>query len=253
MSSPVDTYFKSIHEKFGFYANWLPNAPRALGDVGVRDGMRFERLTDLGLLKVPFATIAGGVMPDLSHSSGTNVSVKLKAAGEAIPNVGLPLDKAGASISLSGSGAFLFQAAGPKTEQIQDRVTLGRTLAAMLKLQDGSWEEDWSVVVETVTTASLTVVMSASSEAKLELEASGALGPGGVALANVNGGLSVSTSTGSVTKVLAAAAAVPMFKLVKLRRSIVDIILGRGPKLGRGAGLPELPDSPDEWLEGVVV
>jgi hypothetical protein len=44
-----------------------------------------------------------------------------------------------------------------------------------------------------------------------------------------------------------------MFKLVKLRRSIVDIILGRGPKLGRGAGLPELPDSPDEWLEGVVV
>jgi hypothetical protein len=131
MSSAATTYVRGIHDKFDFYAAWPPNQLRRLGDIGRLAGGQFERLTSLADLKIAFAERVGPAGNDLSHTSGSSVTVQMKAKGETLPGASIPNAQAGASIEFSASGAFVFQAVAPVVREIEDQVSLAASILEM--------------------------------------------------------------------------------------------------------------------------
>src|SRR3954468_16007120 len=53
VGSPVRLYQQELHDKLGFFANWLPGDPLNVGDAGVLEGGRFRRVASLEELGVP--------------------------------------------------------------------------------------------------------------------------------------------------------------------------------------------------------
>jgi len=245
MSQPVDDYIKGIHKRFDFYANWLPNAPRALGDVGVLSGKKFERVTTLAKLGVSFETRAGVPGEDFAHTSGESVELRVKVSGEALPGSTLELGKAGASVSFTDSGAFVFQASAPAQDEIEDLHALER---ALLRHED--WQPEWCVVTRLVRAGRLTVLVSESSNASVDIEAAADLKTSAVSLADAEVGLEVKHQKGQVTSVLSAVGTTPLLGLSRMRKSWVDWLLSRDPHLGR-ASLDGDPPPQEPVLEDV--
>jgi hypothetical protein len=53
MSNPVKLYHREMHEKIGFFANWLPGDPLAIGAIGVLADGQFRQESSLQELKIP--------------------------------------------------------------------------------------------------------------------------------------------------------------------------------------------------------
>src|SRR5580658_4117793 len=110
MASPNDLYVKAIHERFGYFGTWLPNAPVGLGDVGLVEGCSFRRVSSLAGLGIAFG-IRTSANPMRFHytrhaevTAGAGVSA---AAG--VPSAGGSAD---VHIGFQRDGAFVFQAEG---------------------------------------------------------------------------------------------------------------------------------------------
>jgi len=243
MTEPVDAYIKGIHKKFRFYANWLPNAPRALGDVGTLNGKKFERFTTLAALGVTFETRKGDPGQDYAHTSGSSVDLRIKLGGEALPGSTLEVGKAGASVSFASSGAFVFQASAPAQDEIEDQLALEKAL-----LEHPKWKPEWCVITRLVRAERLTVLVSESSNAEVEIEAEANLKVSSVVpLAEAELGLVVKRQKGQVTSLLSAVGTTPLLGLSRMRQSWVDWLLSRDPHLGR-AGLDDDAAPPKEPL-----
>src|SRR4030095_12276762 len=170
MSSPAATYVQGLHQKFDFYAARPPNQERRRGDVVRMEDAQFQRVSSLSLLGIDFSQRVGPPGKDLSHTSGSSVSIQLKAKGETLPGSSLPQAKAGALVEFSASGAFVFQAAVPTVQEIEDRVPLADAILSLFrKVVDGkrAWNEDWCVVTELMTADKVTVLVSSSGSSKV--------------------------------------------------------------------------------------
>jgi hypothetical protein len=228
MGSPAATYVRGLHQKFDFYAAWPPNQARRLGDIGRMADGQFQRVTSLELLGISFAERQGPTGSDLSHTSGSSVSIKLKAQGETLPGTSIPNAKAGALVEFSSEGAFVFQAAAPAVREVEDQVRLADEILRLFrKFENGKrvWNEDWCVVTELMTTSKVTVLVSSSGSAKVELSADG-IPAGQAPLATLGGTLSVVTQHGEVTSVLAEANLTPLFRISRVKRSLVEELFG---------------------------
>jgi hypothetical protein len=241
MGSPAANYVRGLHQKFDFYAAWPPNQARRLGDVGRVANGQFQRVTSLDLLGISFTERQGPAGSDLSHTSGSSVSIKLKAEGETLPGTSIPNAKAGALVEFSSEGAFVFQAAVPAVREVEDQVRLADDILRLFrKFENGKrvWNEDWCVVTELMTASKVTVLVSSSVSSKVELSADGV--PAGQApLATLGGKLSVVTQSGDVTSVLAEANLTPLFRISRVRRSLVEELFGGDTSAEvRPSGLP---------------
>jgi hypothetical protein len=228
MGSPAATYVRGLHQKFDFYAAWPPNQARRLGDIGRMADGQFQRVTTLELLGISFAERQGPTGSDLSHTSGSSVSIKLKAQGETLPGTSIPNAKAGALVEFSSEGAFVFQAATPAVREVEDQVRLADDILRLFrKFENGKrvWNEDWCVVTELMTTSKVTVLVSSSGSSKIELSADG-IPAGQAPLATLGGTLSVVTQHGEVTSVLAEANLTPLFRVSRVKRSLVEELFG---------------------------
>jgi hypothetical protein len=228
MGSPATNYVRGLHQKFDFYAAWPPNQARRLGDVGRMANGQFERVSTLELLGLSFTDRQGPPGSDLSHTSGSSVSIQLKAKGETLPGSAIPNAKAGALVEFSSEGAFVFQAAAPAVREIEDQVRLADDILRLFRKVDNGkrvWNEDWCVVTELLTASKVTVLVSSSGSSKIELSADG-IPAGQAPLATLGGTLSVVTQRGDVTSVLAEANLTPLFRVSRVRRSIVEELFG---------------------------
>ncbi len=229
MSSPATSYVQGIHQKFNFYAAWPVNQPRKLGDVGRLSGGQFQRLTSLADLGVSFVPRSGPPGTDLSHTSGSSVEVQLKAEGQPLPGASINLAKAGAAVEFSASGAFVFQAVTPAVTEIENQVRLAEDILNLFRDQTTGkrkWQEDWCVVTELLSADKVTVLISNSKSSRVELEASGTLPAGPAPLASAGAGLKVVSQKGDVTSVLAETSLTPMFRVSRVRRSVLDKLFG---------------------------
>jgi len=241
MGSPAATYVRGLHQKFDFYAAWPPNQARRLGDVGRMTEGKFERVSTLELLGISFTDRQGPTGSDLSHTSGSSVSIQLKAKGETLPGTSIPNAKAGALVEFSSEGAFVFLAAAPAVREIEDQVRLADDILRLFRKVDSgkrAWSEDWCVVTELMTASKVTVLVSSSGSSKIELSADGV--PAGQApLATLGGTLSVVTQRGEVTSVLAEANLTPLFRVSRVRRNLVEDLFGGDASAQlRPAGVP---------------
>ena len=224
-----------MYDRFAYLATWLPNSKLKLGDVGIQDGGSFKRMTSLKKLGVPFNVRVGKTPMDFSYTSQSGISVKTKLAGELAAGTTLPLGKAGLVVEFSKEGAFLFQAVGCLVDEFEDRATVGKTIIK-LHAKKG-WDPAWSVVDTLVKVNRATILVSNSHDAKLELTANS---PVAIAhLANAEVGLAVNSQQGDIVRFLAAKGLTPMFRLSRLKKSLLASLLGTGQVIHFGGKLPD--------------
>jgi hypothetical protein len=166
----------------------------------------------------------------------------------------VPKAKAGAVVVFSTSGAFVFQLLGPSVQWIDDGVRLSEQILAKFRSKKEDrreWREDWCVITEVVRADKVTVLIANSKSAKLELEATGLVPTGPVPLAAAGVKLSVQKQVGEVTSVLAEANVAPLFRLVRVRRSLLDRIFGSDRAVVRHVEPLALAGLPRQLLEEV--
>ena len=215
--STYKKYLKGIHAKFGHFAAWLPDEKLRLGDVGLLDKQGFALKTTLHDLKITFTVRSGdeGEGGDLYHSSGATTSVDF--AGEA-KVAGAPAGAA--TVTLGGTGAFLFQALGCTTSLIANMAHVSNELVDAYR--DDAFEVGWVVIDRLVTAESATILISGSSSAVVDLSANAPLATM-QALADASLGVEMARSSGEVTQYVARARLTPMYRASRLNRSFLGL------------------------------
>lgn len=220
----MDSYLKGMFARFGYLATWMPNASMRLGDVGVMSGGAFRRVTSLEDLGITFQVRRGSQPIDLSHSSEGGVSINLSGSGAA--EAGPAQANAGVAVVFGSKGSFVFQATGCVEHSIEDQAKLGRDVIAKYK-SGGDWDPDWVVINTVVEAKCATVLVSSSAEGKVELAAKGDLPPNGLALANADAGLHLTSIQGDVLHFVAQRGLTPMFRVSRIKRGLLARLLGK--------------------------
>lgn len=232
MGSPADKYTSNMYTKFKRYAAWPLNQVVKLGDVGVLNGKIFEYRQNLSDLGYAFKSRGASKPIDENHSSGKDASVSFKAAGEAMPNSGLPVNEAGAKIAFGSQGAFIYQATGCVDEEIENKEALSTQILKWVKA--GDWKQEWVVVDSVRTVQKAAILVSESDNAVVEVSGKGDLGTGGVSLATASAGLNVACKSGSVTHMVGKKAGLtPLFAVSRVKYSIWDHLVGGEGTVGR--------------------
>jgi hypothetical protein len=250
MMSAGMTYLHEMHQRFAYLATWLPNAKLELGDVGVLRGEEFRRMTTLKELGVPFITRQGAAPLDFSYTSASGVALQIKAKGKAAAGTTLPLVKAGVAVKFSKQGAFVFQAAGNKVHEIENKATVG---GAVIRLyEQGRWEADWSVVDTIVGAAAATILVANSADAALELAANAPLEAANLVRLDI--GLAVNSQSGDMIQFVAAQGLTPLFRLSRVKSSLLGRLLGgsRAIRFGGPSADPAPIPTEEQVFENVT-
>lgn len=216
--STADIYISGIKKKLkNYYATWLPNEKLKLGDVGILDGILFSRVTTLDNLGISFTERPDKDSAAMDYVSESGVSLFFKAAGDintAIPNV--PQGKAGLGVEFSHEGAFILKA--PKSHQpsIENIVALEQDLRRAYQKQ--RWRLKWAVIIRLVQTPVVTILISNSSNSKLEFAVDGDVSAGGIDLGSAGLKFELKGHKGEILKYEQAKNLTPMFQLARLKK-----------------------------------
>ena len=108
------------------------------------------------------------------------------------------------------SKSTVYEAVGCVSPSIENQLEVGN--AILEKFRQGEWNKDWAVITELVNTDSATILISNSSNSKIELSVSGNIAPGGVSIADVSAGLQVAFSRDMNTTLISKEKLTPLFK-----------------------------------------
>lgn len=212
MTNPVERYVKEMHAKFGYFANWMPNEPLELGDVGRLNGKLFRRETSLANLGIAFEAREEGRPADWEHSSGSGLHVDFKAAGRVAEGGG------GAVINFDEEGAFLFVVKHAAVRAIDDIADLGQSV--LRAHAEDRWNPQWVLVDTVIEVKRATILISCSARSQIELSAKAPL-KALSSLTDARAGLSVTAESGEVTRILAASGLRPLFRVSRIKRAFL--------------------------------
>lgn len=216
MKGPQYQYTKELYERFGYTATWTPAVSIKLGDVGIIGENIFRRVSSLKEMNIPFNVRRGKAQENLIYTSESGVSLNFKAVGSPIVNGGSPLvQKAGATIDFQKKAGIVFVAKDCLTTEIEDQIALKNELTRYYNL--AQWDAKYYVITELKHAASMSVFISESSGGKIELFAENNLNLGTVSLADLDVGLSIGTSIGITTQIVASQNTTPLFIAKKLK------------------------------------
>ena len=212
-------YAKELKKQFNYFATWLPGTPLALGDIGVFKKNQFTKIANLSDFDIAFEVEADESKSTIEHSSKGAVSISAKASGTVSPQGSTLGDvDAGITVEFSKENAILFKANNTTSPSIKDQITLGQQILALFK--DGKWDKDWAVITEIVNAESGTILISSSSNSKIELKASGEVEAANLDIADADLGLTVTFSKDLSTNIVAEESLTPLFKASKVKGRI---------------------------------
>lgn len=221
-------YQRELHEKLGFFANWLPADPIDVGDVGRLEGGRFRRATSLAALGVEadVETIPSGQPVEYVSKGGTKVEV---ASGAGVAD----LASAEVKVTFSHESAFLFHTSILRPVRLSNPAAVTRSVLAAY--DEGSWEKEW-LLVEALHEADLaTILVSQDKSAEVVLSANVSELLASVSLADPRISFSVVSSRGRMVKIVHAERVRPLYSCLRIRDPLI-----RDPSLRpvRGAATP---------------
>ena len=228
-------YIKKIHEELAFYASWMPSQVLALGDYGTMDNDgAFVPLGNVSALGFGELTSVSEKRPDdifeVSAEEGT--SVKVKAAGTAVPGSTLAIADAGITFRFAKANALVCKLKGATQETVNN---LGALETFVVQRHRASkWKQDWRVVTQRIVAAGTTIVYSTTDNAALEVSAKSQVRD----IADASLAFSVVGKTGGMVHVVGAPDLAPFMTLMKLRKRFF-----RGAELGAAVPIPS-PDEP---------
>ncbi|MFB2968467.1 hypothetical protein ACE1CD_05810 [Aerosakkonema sp. BLCC-F183] len=216
MGTPQEVYVNGIKKQLNnYYAAWLPSTKFQLGDVGFLTGNLFNKVTSLENLGISFKESPDHDSTKIEYVSESGVSRVIKVAGQLNPNLpNIPQGQAGIGIEFSKEGAFIIQAEESFEPFIDDLVKLEKDIRQAY--QDGNWKSGWVVITQLIRSPNATIMISNSSQSKIELSAEGDVTLQGISLGNARAKFAVRAETGQIFKLIDAQNITPFFKLLQI-------------------------------------
>jgi len=209
MANPVKLYHREMHEKVGFFANWLPGDPLEIGAIGVLTDGRFRKESSLKELKIACQESDPGYPQDLHYTSNSGVKISTSGQASAVATA-----SAEVAIEFSQQGAFVFQAVGLRGRQLENRAAVAR--GVLQADEEERWQRNW-VLIESLHVADCaTIIVAESSGAGLVLAAKAGGTISAAALADPKLDVQVKSSSGSLVQVLCERKLRPLYKCVHL-------------------------------------
>ena len=242
MATIAELYVRGVRKKFNnYYAAWPPTERFALGDVGILKRDLFTRVTQLKALGISFQTRSKPEPSPIDFVSESGVSIAFKAAGETRPDLpSIPTAEAGVGIEFGQEGAFLIKAPESFVSWIEDIATLQKQVRQAYL--NGSWYPKWAAIVRLVTAPHATIMLSQSSQSKIELAAEGQVASGTVDLGEAHINFTVKSQRGDIFQTTGAKNVSLLFQLVRIESSY----LGLGFDVAVSAG--DLSPSPLDFI-----
>src|SRR5215813_392634 len=188
-------YTKEIYKRFRYLANWLPNSPLEVGDIGVLRQDHFEYVTTLSSLGIVYELRFSEQSIDLTYTSDGCVEINFDVQGESDSSLQVVNGvTALVRVSFSKENSTLFAARGCRSVQVTDINELGSKIIEVQEREE--WMRNWCVVTETLIAESATVILSKSRTAELEMASEGQIGQQLIHLADTSAGLKLRSAKG---------------------------------------------------------
>lgn len=222
MASLATTYSREMREKFGGYrAVWVPGVPLALGDICTLEDDVLHRIGNLASLSGFQAKLTErpDTTPDeIQFTSSQSVSVEFKAAGVATPaGSALATLDAGFHVKFNRASATFFTAVGCTNPTLEDQLAVAREIIRLF--QAGQWNSGWRVVTEVVRADSMTLLISQSKNAAVDIKAKASIGAT-TNIAEVDAGLSIASSRDMHTSIVAKGGLTPLVRTRRVKKKL---------------------------------
>jgi hypothetical protein len=209
-----DFYVKEIFKKFGYIANWLPNSPIKVGDVGIMEGYYFKRQGSLKELNLNFETREEQISVNFSYSLKADITIESDGSAKIYDKAAT----AALKIGFNAAGSFVFETTGCKITEIENKISLGKEIKKRFK--DGAWDSKWVVIDSIVSADVSTIIVSNSENSELRLSASADVSKVNLTDASMN--LKIKSQSGEITKFIADKTLFPLFNTSKIKQSFLD-------------------------------
>lgn len=213
MSKPAKFYLRHMSKKTAYRATWDPGKPLKLGQIGKLDSFGvFNVYSSLEKEGIPIEFDEGS-NGDMDYTSSDSVTITTKLSGSA-PAAGSVLSnaEAGFSFDFKSDQSVVFQAGEVKTSHITN---LGAIETQILdKYKNQNWDKSWLIISEVITAGSATVIISNSSNTKLDLKANAEVAAGTLKLTDASLGLTVAHEKGSTLKYISQKGLTPLYRVV---------------------------------------
>jgi len=221
--NPATLYAMGVKRNLhNYYANWLPDTEVRLGDVGIlRDGLFFERITNLEELGIPVQVRQDPHPTPLEFVSDGGVTIHFKAAGEvneAFPTV--PQAEAAIGFDFNREGAFVFKANECYEPSIESLSGIQDQVLDLLK--EGRWDKKWVIVVKAVTTPMARILISEDRDSRLVLTTKSKVDFPALSLGNASLAFDVKRHRGRLFTQLEARQITPFFQIARLKSRLFD-------------------------------
>jgi hypothetical protein len=214
VASPVKLYQREMHERLGFFANWLPADPIDVGDVGRLEGGRFRRTSSLAELGIETSAESGGGGQPVEYTSSTGTEVEL-GGGAGVPG----LAQGQVRVRFSRNSAFVFHASMLRLLRLSNPTAVARDVLAAY--HEGRWEKDW-LLVESLHGAEIaTILVSQDSTSELVLSADVSELFASFTLADPNIRFTVTSSRGQMVKIIHAEGVHPLYSCLRVRDPLI--------------------------------
>ena len=216
MADAFEDYAEEVRRQTDYSATWLPGTPMTLADIGLVDDGLFSRQGNTRQFGITIGT-ADDPQPDdqFTFQSSTGVDVYFKAAGEtnaAFETV--PQAKAGVAASFTSKHGVVFAMHGVTVERIDDLIDFKRQARDLI---DGRRvRADQVFVTEVIRAQSGTVLLSNSTDAKIELSAEADLS-GLADLGKIEFGFKLGHTRDMQTEIIAGSGLTPLWRGIRLR------------------------------------
>lgn len=216
--SQKSLYKTNLKEHFQYHATWLPSRPIEIGQVGMLHDKVFTPYTSLEKLGIEAVVKTKTSEDSLSYTSEGSVAFTTKLSGQMPPDVsaGLAEADAGIVVELNKENAIVFKIKGFDTHQIEN---LAEVEEAVLKLYGtNAWKGKYVIITEVIEARSATILISNSSNAKLELKANAKVQADKIDIADAALELTPVRKSGLSTEIIAEGGITPLYKIMGIKR-----------------------------------
>lgn len=211
MLSPRKHYLRQISDRWGYLAAWEPDAAIRVGDVGVMDDWVFRPQTRAEDIDLAISAEDAASRASRQYQTAGSVSVSAQA------DVGAAT--AGAAtihVEMSRAGAVLLHALGTYETRVRDTAAIEQEV--WRRYMQGTWPVERVIVTRVINAERLTVLISESKAAKVELQTSVGGLPAELNLADASLGFSATRSDAMLSSIVAEGPLTPLFEALCIDR-----------------------------------
>lgn len=201
MALPQKFFLENMYQNTGYRANWLPDRPLRIGDIGKLDDGLFTLYTTLEQQNIAFLIREGASDLNLDYTSNDSVSIEFDANTGAVGQLSSHLEGK-VVISFSNANGVLLQMSGCKKYVIENLAEV--ETAVLKKYSTNEWPNEWVIISETIVTDNVTIIISTSSNNRIEFGCSTTISLAQKRLADPSLNLKLISEKGSSTKILGA-------------------------------------------------